>query len=443
MQERDALRRHVVTRAKRVLLVVAASAVLAGCAVFASKSEYQSYRQVRMAEERNAKLVAMQAYIAEHPEGTWSKTIQEERVRLEPEVWAESHASREGLEFYLQAFPDGPHAAEARPRLAALQTVQSGREEEAERAREIERQRREALEERRRTWLTRAMQFWTQTMIGVQNWGSPIADVARQNPPFNRAFGQAPRPRCSREECIKFYQAQYAIPVPGATRIDRSVELMLRLRMRNGNVQRAEMLLPNKGFSRWYEQENRTIVTDEDPTQRQQAIEWALERIVPAIRETAPNAQPIDVVPEPIDPPTVRAPNQPDPGASFAPGDTAEEREEAPPQEPQEPEAPQQRQQQGGGALDELLDRAAGTEEDQAAPTPEPEPEPAPEPESMVLPIALQGFRVGDVRIVIFAASTEDYGVAYDGVFIEHLEETTDAQPAQRPRRGGRRGVRR
>ena len=432
------------SRAIRVALVALAAAVLAGCAVLASKSEYQSYREIRMAEERNAKLIAMQQYMAEHPDGLWAKSIQEERVRLEPEVWAESHSSREGLEFYLAAFPDGPHAAEARPRLAALQTVQSGRQEEEERAREVERQRREELAERRRTWLTRAMQFWTQTMIGVNNWGSPIAEVAQQNPAFSRAFGQEPRPRCSREECIKFYQSQYAIPVPGSTRIDRTVDLLLRLRMQNGEVERAEMLLPNKGFSRWFEQVNRTIVTDEDPTQRQQAIEWALERIIPAIREVAPNAQPIDVVPEPIDPPTVRAPNQADPGASRAPGDTADEAAEEEPAAEEQPQAAEEQPQQagGGGGLDELLERAAGDEEPAPA-EPEPTPEPAAEPESMVLPIALQGFRAGDVRIVIFAAAGEDYGAAYDGVFIEHVEEGTNAQPQPRRGRRGRRGVRR
>jgi hypothetical protein len=285
------------------------------------------------------------------------------------------------------------------------------------------------------------MQFWTSTMIGVSNWGSPIADVARANPPFSRAFGQPPQPRCSREECIKFYQASYAIPVPGSTRIDRSVELLLRLRMQNGEVERAEMLLPNKGFSRWYEQENRTIVVDEDPTQRQQAIEWALERIIPAIREAAPNAAAIDVVPEPIDPPTVRAPNQPDQGASRAPGDEAEEaRPEATEERPRQEQQTGQGTGQGGGGLDELLDRAAGTDETEPAPEPEPEPPPAAEPESMVIPIALQGFRAGRVRIVIFAAAGEDYGSGYDGVFIEHMEEGTNAPAA--PRRSGRRGRR-
>jgi hypothetical protein len=39
----------------------------------------------------------------------------------------------------------------------------------------------------------------------------------------------------------------------------------------------------------------------------------------------------------------------------------------------------------------------------------------------MILPIALQGFQSERLRIVIFAAAAEDYGAAYDGLFIERI----------------------
>jgi hypothetical protein len=433
----------------KAVLLMAASALLAGCAVFASKTEYASYREVRMAEDQRDKLVAMQQYMSEHPEGTWSEEIQAERVAMEPEIWESSRSSKEGLEFYLAAFPDGPHAAEARPRLAALRTVSGRRDEERERAQEVERERREALLERRRTWLSRATQFWTRTMIGISNWGSPIAQVARRNRDFSQAFGAAPPPHCSRSECIKFYSAAYAIPVPGSTRIERSVELLLRLRMTEGRVVRAELLLPNKGFSRWYEQENRTVVVDEDPTQRNEAIEWALNKIIPAIREVAPNAQNLDVVPEPIDPPTVRHPDHPEISAAQAPGDEPEQQQEqqaeAQPEQQQEAPDPEgQSQESGEGGLDALLAAAAGVEEGQGQNT---ETDPVQvaqgqgEPETMVLPIALQGFSAGGLRVVLFAAGEEDYGAAYDGLFIEH-EPPQPAQPERRRRRrgGGMRG---
>jgi hypothetical protein len=290
-------------------------------------------------------------------------------------------------------------------------------------------------------------------MIGITNWGAPIAQVARRNRSFSQAFGVAPQPRCSQDECIKFYQSNYAIPVPGSTRIDRTVELLLRLRMTDGRVVRAELLMPNKGFSRWYEQENRTIVMDEDPTQRQQAIEWALGKIIPSIREVAPNAASLDVVPEPIDPPRVRAPNMPDTGASLAPGDEptpapAETEAATPtptptptPQEGGQEGGAGQAQEGGGDDLDALLSAAAGgdqgqQQQQQQQQTAEVAPPPS-EPEEMVLPIALQGFSAGGLRIVLFAAGEEDYGAAYDGLFIEfeppRVEEAT-------PRRGRGRG---
>ena len=412
-----------------------------GCSVFASKDEYSAYRAVRVAPHDDARLIAMGRYIQNHGTGVWSREIQAERARLEPEIWATRNTTRDGLEFYMAAFPDGPHAAMAQPRLAALQAVAGRRMTEEERQREIEAQRRAADEERRRTWNTRAMQFWMRTLLSVGNWGSPIAQVARQNRDFSRAFGANPQPRCSRDECIKFYQTAYSIPVPGSTRVDRTIDLMLRLRLRGGRLERGEMLLPNKGFSRWYEMENRTLVTDEDPTQRQQAIEWALARIVPIIREISPNAATLDVVPEPIDPPTIRAPNMPDEGASTAPGEEAEpaavaavaEPAAAEPAAPAAPAAPDE----SASVINSLLNQAAGPgatapAAPQASPTPAtPQAQSEPAPETIVIPIAIQGFRVGDLRVVVFAASAEDYGTGYDGVFIERMPGAS--QPAPGP----------
>ena len=67
---------------KQAGVLVLASALLAGCAVFASKSDYASYREVRMADDERAQLVAMQRYMAEHPEGSWSEEIQQQRIEL-------------------------------------------------------------------------------------------------------------------------------------------------------------------------------------------------------------------------------------------------------------------------------------------------------------------------------------------------------------------------
>src|SRR5690606_21799592 len=304
-------------------------------------------------------------------------------------------------------YPDGQYVDQATPRLAALQTVSQGRQEEAQAREELEEQRRQQAAEARRTWVTRAMQFWTRTLVGIQNYGSSIQRVVGANQEFNRAFGQAPAPQCTAEYCIKHYGQVYHIPVPGATRIDRTIDVYLRLAFVRGRMERAELVLPNKGFSRWYEMENRTVVTDEDPEQRQTAINWALDRIQPVIEQVAQGAQRIDFVPESLTPLQVRG--QSTDAAPDSPDEAA----------PARPAADQAAQKQDD--LDELLGGVVGQPEEPAAP--EPAPEPVAEPETMVLPIGLLSWQYRNLRVVVFAASPDDYEQGYDGIFIERIRD--------------------
>lgn len=382
------------------LLALVAFSMLAGCAIIASKGDYRDYRQVRAAEgDDRERALAMARYVTEHPEGRWAPEINEQRRQAEPVIYEATKSTHEGLAFYLEAYPDGTYVEQARQRLAALQTVQSRRQDETEAQRDVEREQRDAIAEQRRTWASRAVGFWTKTLVGISNWGSPIPQVAGANAEFNEAFGQEPRPRCSRSECIKFYALDFGIPVPGRTRVERRMEMMLRLRMDEGNLVRVEMLMPGRGFSRWYELENREFIEDFDPDMRQTAINWAVEKILPFIREVRPELTGIDWVMEPIDPPTVSAPNQAGEGAAGAEGEGAE----------------------GEGAEGE------GAEGE--------------EPMSFVIPIAIQAIETGHLRAVIFAAPDEDEGPAYDGFFIEHIvtpatapEPEPEPPPRRRPR---------
>jgi len=448
-------------RSRTLALVVGGSLLAAsGCAVLASKSEYAAYRAVRTASDDEARLIAEQAYMASHPNGQWSKPIQAHRVESEPAVWEAGKGTRAGLEFYLAAFPDGPHAAQARPRLAALMTVSGRREDEEARRRAVEAQRRAQQEEQRRTWTTRAVSYWARTLIGLQGWGSPIPEVAQSNPAFSRAFGENPPPRCNADECIKFYRNSYAIPVPGATRIDRVIELILRLKMPSGNVDRVELLLPNKGFSRWFEMENRTIVTDEDPTQRQQAIDWVVERLAPVLGE-AGAAQPTDAVSLDIFAPlgftsTGVATGTGTPGSGGA--DAADEPEPAAPaptpdaatqptSAATEGATPPTESTPAAGATPSVDDLLAQHSGGASTPTPAPAAPPAPAPESPtapaeapVAPRAVRIFSTPALRVVVFAAADDDYGAAYDGVYVErNRPAATPAAAPTGPRRPGAR----
>jgi hypothetical protein len=391
-----------VTRTSRLALfltVLASIASAGGCAIATTHQEYRAYRAFRDAADDRERLIAAAQYVQHNPNGMWRTEIQRERDAHEDGVWERSNATREGLEWYLQVYPDGEYAEQARPRLAALQTVEQGRGQQDARQTALDSRRREEQAEAARTWVTRAVTFWTTTLLSVRNYGQPIQRVVEGNAEFNRAFGQPPAPQCAPAYCIKHYGQTYHIPVPGATRIDRHMDLYLRLGLTNGRVERAELILPNKGFSRWYELENRTVVTDEDPEQRNAAINWVLERVQPAIEGAAQGAQRIDYVPEPLAPLQAR--------------DDASDTDAA-------PTAPRKQDD-----IDDLLDDAVGRPRGQQPQQQQQQQQQAqPEPAgTMVLPTGLLAWRFRGLRVVVFAAGTDDYEQGYDGIMIERIND--------------------
>ncbi len=424
---------------RRTISVLTIGATLAfgapGCATIATHDEYRAYRRVREASDDNARLAALQQYASSHPSGIWSAEVTAERARREQEVWAGHNASADGLRFYLSAYPDGTYVQQAQQRLAAVSTVSERRETEQEHVVQLQQDRREQAAVDRRLWVTRAVQFWTRTLLSIRNFGATIGQVARGNPEFSQAFGQEPAPLCDADACLKHYRAHYAIPVPGATRIERQMHVLLRIRLERGRMERVEVLMPNKGFSRWYELENRTMVTDEDPTQRQAAIEWALQRIEPIIAEVGTGSRTIDVIPEPISPisqaqqaaserPEEGAP----PAAASAPSTSAPA---ATPPSSAVPSAqsavPSAQGAEAGGGIDALLEQAVGGGAVEGPSTTDPagaaETSEAGAGEALVLPIALRALQRGNVRMVLFAAGDEDYGAGYDGFYIERVRD--------------------
>ncbi|HKP64388.1 MAG TPA: hypothetical protein VJV78_46945 [Polyangiales bacterium] len=272
-----------------IALLLAAS----GCRVFAGKSDYEDYRAVRLARDSDQRLYAMQRYTERHPDGAWEPEISIERNEREAATFETGKSTRDGLERYLKAYPEGAYAAQARSRLAAVDVLEKRKRAEQEQAKQLAAARKQREQELSRTWVTRFAGYWAGTLLRLTDWGSPIPEVARQNQQFSRAFGAAPRPRCTADECVKYYQSPYGVPVPGGTRVERTLSLVLRLRMIEGKLDRAELLLPAHGFSRWYELEQRKVIASGDAEGRTQAVQWALARLQDAIKPIAPGLSPL------------------------------------------------------------------------------------------------------------------------------------------------------
>ena len=396
-----------------VVFSMLASSVL-GCSAFASHGEANLYRRIRTSPPSNERMAALAEYATNYPSGVWITQVSTERQSSEAQVWAANNQSIEGLALYMSAYPDGTYVEQARARQAALQTVTAGRVEAVEHQEQHAEQTAAQVAEERRQWVTRAAQFWARTLIGIRNYGAPIAQVARANPEFSRAFGQAPAPQCTAERCIKHYHAHYAIPVVGGNRIEREMHIVLRVLLgAGGRVNRVEVLFPNHGFSRWYELENRTSVLDEDPEARMAAIEWALQRLEPVIAEVATGARALDLVPEPIAPFGEAAPLE-STSTDTATDATGEVENGTPQATPQEGTA-------SDPSLDALMSGAvAGEQTTEVAPDPGGSVEAT--EQTLVYPLGLRALQRGNTQIVIFAAGDGDYGSAFDGFYIERAE---------------------
>ena len=155
------------TPARTAIILALAASMLAGagCVLFVGKDDFEAYRTTRVARNERERMAALKRYASQHPDGHFIDRVREERVALEAAYWEAGQSSRSGLQLYLDMFPDGPHADEARPRFEALQGVASRGDDARAKQREIARQRLVQQAEERRTWLRRAAVYWLQTML--------------------------------------------------------------------------------------------------------------------------------------------------------------------------------------------------------------------------------------------------------------------------------------
>ena len=419
-------------------LAAACWLVCVGCASFAAREDYADYRAVRLAEGDEARLLAMQHYAASHPDGRWSDEIDRERRARDPEVFEHGKDTRRGIELYLKAFPDGTFATQATARLEAIALIEQRAREDAQRAAQREREQRAREEDLRRTWVSRFVGHWIKTLLAVQGWGDNIEMVARSNPEFSHAFAQTPRPRCTRDECVKYYMSRFGVRVPGGTRLEREVRIVLRLALREGTLLHADLLMPSWGYSRWRELEQGELVVDANPDERAAAIAYARSRIEPLLASLPGTWVPEEGVSlEPVAAPAI--------GPSGELTDTTAETPASPSnriQGTEEPDASEVFAAEGPEAEPDMVVAPLRVRRDgvhvkqQSEPAPEAAPAAPDDGETMIIGNAAQfeqtgsprqtiAFRNGQMRLVFFAAATTEGEPAFDGVRIEEVPAPT------------------
>lgn len=87
----------------------------------AAPSDFASYRATRVAKSLDEKMAAAARYLEEHPEGDFVSEVSNFFEAGEPLYFEARKGSEAGLSAYLEALPNGPHAAEARERIRVFE----------------------------------------------------------------------------------------------------------------------------------------------------------------------------------------------------------------------------------------------------------------------------------------------------------------------------------
>src|SRR4051794_29045826 len=92
--------------------------------VVASVHDYDDFRQTRVAPSLRARLTAAAIYMERHPSGAFYDEVRDWFGKREPVFYEQASGSSEGVQRYLDALPNGPHASDARQRLEAFRVAE-------------------------------------------------------------------------------------------------------------------------------------------------------------------------------------------------------------------------------------------------------------------------------------------------------------------------------
>jgi len=240
-------------------------------AVSAPTGDYADYREVHVASALAARLKAAARYLARHPEGAFRDEVRVWFDRVEPLFYEALADSATGMQTYLDALPNGPHAASAEQRRDALQAqakIEAGERlsllgAALERKLAAAAQSREDVVTAYVTWLGRLMDF--------NGWGRPLVEAKAE---FATPWLADPKPKCTPARCTKLVSLPYELEISGKHEPFVCV-LEISFGLTNGRVTDAVVSGPDL-FSRLAEAHQAEPVAP-DAAARAHSISWVME----------------------------------------------------------------------------------------------------------------------------------------------------------------------
>jgi hypothetical protein len=186
-----------------------------GCgALTASAPEYTAYRAVHVTPTVAGRLHAAAHYLRQYPEGVFHAEVSAWFGQVEPVFYEASADTVAGMDAYLAALPDGPHAsaaAQRRDALAALRKREAG-EGLVKVATAFEQRLAHAAQLRED--VTATYSAWIARLLEFDGWGRSIDPM---NEPLASAWAGAgaSRPECDRRGCTKPVTVPYELEIDG------------------------------------------------------------------------------------------------------------------------------------------------------------------------------------------------------------------------------------
>jgi hypothetical protein len=242
--------------------LVGATGCHAGKVFIASSGDYADYRRVRVAETADERLASAWEYLKSRPDGTYAERLQRYFDRAEPAFYRVRSRSAKGLEAYLRALPDGPHAAEALTRLVDLRTERRREELDSRMARQTGQ--RLDRERSQRAASAELLGWWLSRLLDGALWQAPLAQAPGD---FLVRYRLAlPAPTCEPDEgegerCLKLVARSFRVRGEGR-QLAREVAFDLELGLDARGRLRGVTLMGSAIFLRTLEAQREKALDD-------------------------------------------------------------------------------------------------------------------------------------------------------------------------------------
>lgn len=272
----------------RWLASLALLGALTGChgakPLVAPTADYGDYRAIRTAASLDDRLALTWDYLQRRPDGWYAERLRRYFDRAEPVFYKVRRQNVAGLEAYLRALPDGPHAEDAVNRVTALRIKKNREAVDADVLGDANAR----IEARKaqRAKAARALIGWAVEMLDADLWDG--RDISRAPAGFLVRYELAlPKPVCgpsddgTRERCFKAIERPYRVTGQGRQG-ERSVAFAVEAELDGGRP----MVLRLRGYNAFVRSEEaaNNRVMDEPAAARKAFVQRLTEALLKAGR---------------------------------------------------------------------------------------------------------------------------------------------------------------